>query len=90
MEKRAVFDVTVTPKSSRSLVADDEQGNIKVYLNSPPVEGKANKECIALISKKLAVPKSRISIEKGEKGRSKRIAVEGLDAEDVLKLLKGK
>ena len=89
MEKRAVFDVTVTPKSSRSLVAADEQGNIKVYLNSPPVEGKANKECIALISKKLAVPKSRISIEKGEKGRSKRIAVEGLDAEDVLKLLKG-
>ena len=89
MEKRAVFDVTVTPKSSRSLVTADEEGNIKVYLNSPPVEGKANKECIALISKKLAVPKSKISIEKGEKGRSKRIAVEGLDAEDVLKLLKG-
>ena len=89
MEKRAVFDVTVTPKSSRSLVTADEQGNIKVYLNSPPVEGKANKECIALISKKIGVPKSRITIEKGEKGRSKRIAVEGLDTEDVFKLIKG-
>jgi len=89
MEKRAVFDVTVTPKSSRSLVTADEAGNIKVYLNSPPVEGKANKECIALISKKLGIPKSKISIEKGEKGRSKRIAVEGLDTDDVLKLLKG-
>jgi hypothetical protein len=89
MEKRAVFDVTVTPKSSRSLVAADEHGNIKVYLNSPPVEGKANKECIALISKKLGIPKSKITIEKGEKGRSKRIAVEGIDADDVLELLKG-
>ncbi len=89
MEKRALFNITVTPKSSRSLVTADEEGNIKVYLNSPPVEGKANKECIALMSKKLGVPKSRITIEKGEKGRNKKIAVEGLDTEDVLKLIKG-
>jgi uncharacterized protein (TIGR00251 family) len=88
MEKRAIFNITVTPKSSRSLVTADDEGNIKVYLNSPPVEGKANKECIALMSKKLGVPKSGITIEKGEKGRSKKIAVEGLDTEDVLKLLK--
>jgi uncharacterized protein (TIGR00251 family) len=89
MEKRALFNITVTPKSSRSLVTSDDEGNIKVYLNSPPVEGKANKECIALISKKLGIPKSRITIEKGEKGRSKKIAVEGLDKDDVLKLLQG-
>jgi len=89
MEKKAVFNVTVTPKSSRSLVTSDDEGNIRIYLNSPPVEGKANKECIALISKKIGVPKSRITIEKGEKGRSKRIAVEGLDAEDVLRFIKG-
>lgn len=89
MRKKAVLNITVTPKSSRSLVLADEEGNIKVYLNSPPVEGKANKECIALISKKLGVPKSRVSIIKGEKGRSKRIEVEGLDSDDVLKLIKG-
>lgn len=89
MGKRALFNITVTPKSSRSLVTADDEGNIKVYLNSPPVEGKANKECIALISKKLGVPKSGITIEKGEKGRNKKIAVEGLDTEDVLKLIKG-
>jgi uncharacterized protein (TIGR00251 family) len=88
MEKRAVFNITVTPKSSRSLVTSDDEGNVKVYLNSPPVEGKANKECIALMSKKLGVAKSRITIEKGEKGRNKKISVEGLDTEDVLKLLK--
>lgn len=88
MDKKAVLNITVTPKSSRSLVVADDEGNIKVYLNSPPVEGKANKECIALISKKLKIPKSRVSIVKGEKGRSKRIEVKGLDADDVLKLIK--
>lgn len=88
MDKKAVLNISVTPKSSRSLVVADDEGNIKVYLNSPPVEGKANKECIALISKKLKIPKSRVSIVKGEKGRSKRIEVKGLDADDVLKLIK--
>lgn len=89
MDKKAVLNITVTPKSSRSLVLADDEGNIKVYLNSPPVEGKANKECIALISKKLGVSKSRVSIVKGEKGRSKRIEVKGLNSDDVLKLIKG-
>lgn len=88
MNKKAVLNISVTPKSSRSLVVADDEGNIKVYLNSPPVEGKANKECIALISKKLKIPKSRVSIVKGEKGRSKSIEVKGLDADDVLKLIK--
>lgn len=88
MDKKAVLNITVTPKSSRSLVVADDEGNIKVYLNSPPVEGKANKECIALISKKLKIPKSRVSIVKGEKGRSKRIEIKGLDSDDVLKLIK--
>lgn len=88
MDKKAVLNITVTPKSSRSLVTSDDEGNVKVYLNSPPVEGKANKECIALISKKLKIPKSRVSIVKGEKGRSKRIEVKGLNLDDVLKLIK--
>ena len=88
MDKKAVLNISVTPKSSRSLVVADDEANIKDYLNSPPVEGKANKECIALISKKLKIPKSRVSIVKGEKGRSKRIEVKGLDADDVLKLIK--
>ena len=88
MDKKAVLNITVTPKSSRSLVTSDDEGNVKVYLNSPPIEGKANKECIALISKKLKIPKSRVSIVKGEKGRSKRIEVKGLNFDDVLKLIK--
>ena len=42
MENRAIFDITVSPKSSRSEVIIDAAGKVKVYLNSPPVDGKAN------------------------------------------------
>lgn len=88
MENKAVFNITVSPKSSRSEISVDASGNIKVYLNSPPVDGKANCECINLISKKLRIAKSNIVIEKGDHGRSKRISVSGISTVDAIERLK--
>jgi len=89
METKALIDITVTPKSSKSEVKVDNEGAIKVYLNSPPVDGKANAECISLISKKLKTAKSNIEIEKGDHGRKKRISVSGLSMDEVMKRLRG-
>jgi len=89
MENRAVFDITVSPKSSRSEVTIDASGKIKVYLNSPPVDGKANAECINIFSKKLKTAKSNIVIEKGDHGRNKRISVSGMTLEAVMAKIKG-
>lgn len=89
METKALFDITVTPKSSRSEVKVDDEGLIKVYLNSPPVDGKANVECINVMSKKLKIAKSNITIEKGDHGRKKRIAVSGLSIDEVMKRFRG-
>ena len=89
MEKKAIFDITVSPKSSRSEVTIDASGKIKMYLNSPPVDGKANAECINILSKKLKTAKSNISIEKGDHGRNKRISVNGMDLPEVMVKIKG-
>lgn len=89
MEKNAILDIIVSPKSSRSEVTLDASGKIKVYLNSPPVDGKANAECINILSKKLKTAKSNISIEKGDHGRNKRISVCGMDLPEVLAKIKG-
>lgn len=89
MEIKAIFDITVTPKSSRSEVKVEEGGLIKIYLNSPPVDGKANSECINVISKKLKIAKSNISIDKGDHGRKKRISVNGLSIDEVIKRFRG-
>ena len=88
MNKKTIFDITVSPKSSKSEIIIDETGHIKVYLNSPPVDGKANMECIQLISEKLKTAKSNISIEKGNHGRHKRISVINMSFEEVMERLK--
>jgi len=89
MDNKAVFDIKVSPKSSRSEIIVDASGKIKVYLNSPPVDGKANLECINIIAKKLKTAKSNISIEKGDHGKNKRISVSGMTLQDVLLKIKG-
>jgi uncharacterized protein (TIGR00251 family) len=82
------LDIRVIPRSSRQRIIVDADGNVRVYLNSPPAEGRANSECIALFSKKLGIAKSRISIERGERGRRKRILIRGLSPEVVLSILR--
>lgn len=82
-EHRAIIDIVVTPRSSASEVRVEE-GAVRVKLNSPPAEGKANEECIKLLSKALDVAKSSVRIVKGEKSRTKRIAVDGLSSEEAM------
>jgi hypothetical protein len=48
-----------------------DENALKIKLAAPPVDGKANKELISFLSKKLKVGKSEIKIVFGEKGRSK-------------------
>lgn len=89
MDSKAVFDITVTPKSSRSEIKADNDGLIRVYLNSPPADGKANAECINLISKKLKIARSNVAIEKGDHSRKKRISVSGLSIDQVMERFRG-
>mgnify|MGYP001613583914 FL=1 len=49
---------------------------LKVRLNAPPEEGKANKELIRLLSKHFKVPKNNIQIVIGMFGREKVVQIE--------------
>ncbi|SRR5690554_5675965 len=48
---------------------------IKIRLNAPPVDGKANNLLITFLSKAFAVPKHAIQIESGELSRQKRLRI---------------
>jgi uncharacterized protein (TIGR00251 family) len=59
--------------------------HFKVKVTAPPIEGKANKALIALLAKKLAVPKSHIEIISGKSSRLKSIQIDGLSKEEIIK-----
>ena len=48
---------------------------LKVRLNAPPVDGKANEELIAFLSKILKLPKSKITIKSGLADRRKTVVL---------------
>lgn len=84
MQARALVPVIVIPRSSRSVITRDEEGRVRVYLNSPPADGRANEELVRLFSRMLGIAKSRIHIEKGERGRNKLLSIEGMTKDEIL------
>ncbi|MCL2025912.1 MAG: DUF167 domain-containing protein [Leptospirales bacterium] len=86
MKKTALIKITVTPKSSKSLISV-EDGHVRIKLQSPPTNGKANEECIRLFAKVLDLPKSSINIVRGEKSRQKLISLNGISFEEAMERL---
>lgn len=63
------------PGAKRSEVAGLHGERIKIRLNAPPVDGKANNQLIAFLSQLFAVPKHAVQIESGELSRQKRVRI---------------
>jgi hypothetical protein len=80
----ATLSVRVTPRSGKEGIAGYEEGVVRVRLNAPPVEGKANEALARFLAKALGVPKGRVTLVAGERGRNKIVRVEGMTTEAAL------
>lgn len=79
--------VKVKPRASRNKVGEPVGDYVPVWVTAPPVDSRANDELIAMLAKKLGLPKSSITISAGEKSRTKTIEVQGISGDDLEKLL---
>ena len=77
------FAVRVIPRSSRSEIVGELNQALKVKLTSPPVEGEANKELIALLAKTFHVAKSDVEIIGGQTSKSKQVRIANLSSKDL-------
>lgn len=76
--------VRAKPRSKKEGVdVDAATGVVVVRINAPPVDGKANERVREVLADVLGVPRSRVTIVRGESAREKNIAVAGLSAEQV-------
>jgi uncharacterized protein (TIGR00251 family) len=78
------LEIRVIPRAGRSGFAGLRDGALLVRLAAAPVDGAANDELIALLAKALRIPKRGITIVSGERARSKRIRIAGIDREEAL------
>lgn len=77
-----ILHVHVIPKSARNQIVgweEDAAGDrwLKVRVAAQPENGKANKELVRFLSKKLEVPPKQISIASGESSRYKKVKIQG-------------
>ncbi len=77
----------VQPRSSRTRLAGEHDGRLKLQLAAPPVDGAANEALIAFLSERLGVSKRQVVLLQGQTGRRKLVRVEGVALERVRELI---
>ncbi len=80
----AKISVQVHPGASRNEITGFIEGVFHIKVAAPPVEGKANRELVEFLSRRLDVPKTALTIIKGHTSRHKVVAVAGLSQEDIM------
>jgi hypothetical protein len=81
------FRVRVVPRASKTAVAGEFDGALKVRISAPPVDGAANGELVRFIAKHLGVPKASVEIAGGGASKTKLVRVAGLTAADLAEKL---
>jgi uncharacterized protein len=71
--------VRVHPRAKRTGITGRFGEAYKLDLAAPPVDGKANEECVRFFADLTGVPRARVRIVTGQTGRMKVVEVEGVD-----------
>jgi uncharacterized protein (TIGR00251 family) len=71
------FTVRVVPRASRSSVAGEHDGALRVRVAAPPVDGAANEELLRLLARAFEVPTRDVLIASGHSSRLKQVQVRG-------------
>ena len=73
-------ELLIQPRASKTGIAGEHDGRLKIRLAAPPVDGAANEELIRWLSDVLGIPKRNIALVSGETGRRKRVQLMGITA----------
>ena len=72
-----ILTIKVIPGAKKNLIKE-ENGGMKVYLTTPPVDGRANDALGRVLAEHFRVRPSSVEIIKGLKSRHKVIKINGI------------
>jgi len=82
-----ILQVRVQPRASKDEVAGELGGALKLRLQAPAVEDRANQALVEFLAQLLKTPKSAVRILSGERSRTKRIEIRGVTPQQIQALL---
>ena len=77
----------VQPGASRNSVVGAYGEEVKIALQAPPVDGKANAALCRMLAELCGISKGLVAIRSGETNRSKVVAVTGVSADALKNIL---
>jgi len=78
-----VLQIKAAPNSPRDEIQGWLGDSLKVQVQAPPTDGKANERLCAFIAATLSLPKSSVTLVSGASSRQKRLAILGLSEHQV-------
>lgn len=68
--------IKAKPNSKKDEIIREADGTFKVKIKAPPIDGKANEHLIIYLASVLSLPKSKITLFKGETTVFKTLEIE--------------
>ncbi len=75
------------PGAKVSRVVGEHDGRLKVALNAPAVENRANEVLVAWIAEQLLIPRRQVELVSGHTSRKKRVRLAGITVQAVVAVL---
>jgi uncharacterized protein (TIGR00251 family) len=82
-----ILAVRVQPRASKTEISGVMEGALKVRLQAPALEDRANEALCEFLAHLLKTPKSAVRILSGHRSRSKRVGIRGVTQRQVLALV---
>ena len=75
--------VKAIPRASRTAIAGADTDWLRIRLQAPPVDGRANEALTEFLAKTLDLPRRAVTVVAGETGRIKKVRIAGACVETV-------
>jgi uncharacterized protein (TIGR00251 family) len=81
-----IFAVRIQPRASKDEIIGEIAGALKIRLQAPAVEGRANEALIEFLAQLLKTSKGAVRILSGERSRIKRLEIRGVTRQQIERL----
>ena len=81
--EHCILQIKAAPNSAKDEIQGWLGDSLKVRIQAPPTDGKANDRLCAFIAEKLSLPKGAVTVVSGASSRQKRLSIQGLSEQQV-------